>query len=319
MAETAATVVGIGGAVAVLQSLLKAYNDFLTARDFPEDFAFAQLRVALLDNATTTWAIAVGLIDESGSKRGEFLVPQPTESRINLVEETLELIQMRLGTASGYLDQYPSDEAAPQDGSGTETSHGSGVNPERGSLKAKVANRLRRMFHQPRDPQHPGTLKRTKWTLIDKNRLDGLLDKITQLVDRLNADFVPDNWKQQLNKYYADIKELGWTEEELEVIGGITADRVSKKVLERLRTERLTSNTYEEFNVDGSVMNVGNHVSENWTGEVPEFRLGDPNRFGNVNLKNGSVANIGHTFGGESPAQSAMKMLAARWAKSEEK
>lgn len=48
MAETAATIVGIAGIVGVLQNLLQCYRDFLTARDFGDDFAILQVRAALL-------------------------------------------------------------------------------------------------------------------------------------------------------------------------------------------------------------------------------------------------------------------------------
>ncbi|KAI3335867.1 hypothetical protein F4824DRAFT_500354 [Ustulina deusta] len=43
MAETAATIVGIAGIVGVLQNLLQCYRDFLTARDFGDDFAILQV------------------------------------------------------------------------------------------------------------------------------------------------------------------------------------------------------------------------------------------------------------------------------------
>jgi hypothetical protein len=101
MAE-AATAIGITGVVGVLQSLLECYKVFLTARDFGDDYAILQLRAALLENSITTWAIAVGLIDESGVPCNKFLVARPTEHNAMLVEATLALIrkQLDVGTTS---------------------------------------------------------------------------------------------------------------------------------------------------------------------------------------------------------------------------
>ena len=76
MAETAATASGIAGLMGVLQDLLQCYKDFLTARDFVDDFTVCQLRAALLENSTATWAIAVGRQYENGEPRNEFLVHQ---------------------------------------------------------------------------------------------------------------------------------------------------------------------------------------------------------------------------------------------------
>lgn len=112
MAEAVATAAGIGGLVGVLQSLLECYKDFLTARDFADDFAVCQLRAALLENSTTTWAVAVGLQHESGRPRNEFLVKPPTNKKIVLVQAALELIRNQLQTATQEVDTYTIDQEA---------------------------------------------------------------------------------------------------------------------------------------------------------------------------------------------------------------
>ncbi|KAJ6783957.1 hypothetical protein PWT90_05656 [Aphanocladium album] len=87
MAEAAATAIGIAGTVGVPQNLLQCYKDFLTARDFGDDFA-------------------------PGDK---FLVHQPTEVRAALVQAVLDLISKQLDIANNKLNAYTTEEAATQD------------------------------------------------------------------------------------------------------------------------------------------------------------------------------------------------------------
>ena len=55
MAETAATAIGIAGAVSVLQSLLQCYKDFLVARDFGRDYETRIVRLDLLQLSVKNW------------------------------------------------------------------------------------------------------------------------------------------------------------------------------------------------------------------------------------------------------------------------
>ncbi|RYP08518.1 hypothetical protein DL764_001849 [Monosporascus ibericus] len=316
MAETAATAIGITGIVGILQSLLQCYKDFLTARDFGDDYAILQLRAALLENSTTTWAIAVGLIDDSGAPCNKFLVARPTEENTRLVEATLGLIREKLDAANDELATYTSDESTSPDISTVEKTPcppTGAVSPnDKPSKMKRAANKLHRMVHRQHDEQHPGTLKRTVWTLVDKARLEDALNKVTILVDRLNTDFAPVNQKQQLDKYCQDIKDLKLSEEELTEIRNTAGDRLSQRALKMLENERLTGNRFIGMNVtkEGTV-NIGDHYDKDWKGESMTRQQGHNDLYENLSATDTAFISIGDHFGGKSPVQMRLQQLQA--------
>ncbi|KAI1137359.1 prion-inhibition and propagation-domain-containing protein [Hypoxylon sp. FL0543] len=317
MAEAAATAIGIAGVLSVLQSVLQCYKDFLTARDFAHDYATLQLRAALLENSITSWAVAVGLIDDSGVPCGKFLVARPTENNAKLVEMTLELIRERLDAANNELANYTSNAPTSQDVSNAEESPAVSQNDKPSRLK-RAANKLHRMAHRQHDEQHPGVLKRTQWALVNKAHLEDTLNKVTALVDRLNTDFAPVNQKNQLDKYCQDIKDLKLSEEDLREIGATAGDRVFRTVLKMLECERVTGNRFVGMNItkDGTV-NIGDHYDKDWDGTNMVRQQGRNDTFENLSVTDMAFVNIGDNFGGKSAVQIRLEQQqAARQAKS---
>lgn len=316
MAETVATATGIAGIISVLRSLLQCYNDFLTARDFEEDLAICQLRVALLENSTVTWAIAVGLRHESGEPRDELLVEQPTEKRAFLVQATLNLIHTQLQSAILQLDTYTTIEPVPEDGDGALESPSAGAIAEnaysdKSAMLKRFAAKVHRSIHRQHSAEHPGTLKRTTWALVDKARLEATLDKVTTLVDRLNTDFAPVDQKSQLDLYCEVVKEAKLSEEELKNIGETAGDCVFKTVVTLLNQERATGNRFMgiEVSADGT-LNIGDYYDKGWNGGAP--RQGSRNDvFQNLRVKDRAYVNIGDQFGGKSPMQVRLEQMEA--------
>ncbi|KAK6355523.1 hypothetical protein TWF696_004622 [Orbilia brochopaga] len=114
VSETTTATIGDSGIVGVLQSLLQCYRNFLTAHDFGDELAILQLRAALLENSTTAWAIAVGIIDEQEYPQNKFLVARPTENNARLAKETLASVCEQLNLANEELTrrlkQGPTDK-----------------------------------------------------------------------------------------------------------------------------------------------------------------------------------------------------------------
>ncbi|KAI1462719.1 prion-inhibition and propagation-domain-containing protein [Annulohypoxylon moriforme] len=294
MAEVAATAIGIAGVVSVLQSLLQCYKDFLTARNFEGDYAYLQLRAALLENSTATWAIAVGLIDDSGAPSNKFLVARPTEDRAG----------------------YTSDTPTSQNISNAEESPSfSLVSPEQNdkhSRTKRIANGLHRVVHKRHSEKLLGVMKQTVWALVDKARLEANLNKVTMLVDRLNIDFTPVNQKQQLDKYYQTIKNIDMCEEDLSIIGEIPSDQISRRVLKMLENERLIGNRFIVMNVskEGTV-NIGDHYDKDWRGESTIWQQARNDTYENLSVTDMAFVNIGVNFGGKSPVQIRLEQLTA--------
>ncbi|KAJ6256374.1 hypothetical protein Dda_8874 [Drechslerella dactyloides] len=321
-----ATAIGIAGAVGVLQSLLQCYKDFLTARDFDDDYAILQLRAALLENSTTTWSIAVGLIDESEAPRNEFLVARPTESNVKLVQQTLTLIRDQLNAANDELETYttltapsPGQDAQAARGSSPLTSGATAASRSDDTIskRKRVANKIHRMVRRQHDEQHPGTLKRTVWALVDKARLENVLNKVTTLVDRLNTDFAPLEKKKQLTKCCEDIQSLKLSEEELKAIEEAAVDKLSQNVFKILENERLTGNKFIETHVaeDGS-MNIGDYYDNDWKGNSVVRQQSRNDTYESLSVKGTAFVNIGDTFGGKSAVQIRLEqMQAARMAR----
>ena len=310
MAEVAATAIGIAGVVGVLQSLLQCYKDFLTARDFADDYAILQVRTALLENSTTTWAVSVGLIDESGAPLNKFLVAFPTEKNAKLVETALTLIRKQLDAANNELSIYTIDE----ENTGALAVSTEVANPKDTPSKMKrVANKLHRMAHRQHDAQHPGTLKRTEWALVSKERLEGTLNTVTTLVDRLNTDFAPVDQKTQLDKYCEDFKSLKLDDDELREVEKIAGDILSQKLLKMLENERLTGNRFKEMSItkEGMVV-IGDHYDENWKGQGVSRQPARNDHFEQMSVTDQAFVSIGDTFGGKSPVQIRLEQMAAR-------
>ena len=302
MAETAATASGIAGLVGVLQSLLQCYKEFLTARDFVDDFAVCQLRAALLENSTITWAIAVGLQNENGEPRNEFLVHQPTDSRAKLVKAALELTRKQLDIANKEVDAYTTEEKFDGEEESGEHSSASEVD-ERPSKMRRMAMKLHRTVHRQHDAEHPGTMKRTTWALIDKGRLEATLDKVTTLVDRLNTDFAPVDQKQQLEQYCGAVKKFQLSDQELTDIGAAVGDQVFKTVVKMLQHERATGDRFVGMKVtkEGTV-NIGDYYDKEWKGSSQ--RLPSKNdTYEKMSVTDTAFVNIGDNFGGKNPIQ----------------
>ncbi|WYZ43759.1 hypothetical protein EsH8_VII_000195 [Colletotrichum jinshuiense] len=310
-AETVATAVGISGIVSVLQSLLQCYKDFLTARDFGDDFAVCQLQAALLENSTVTWAIAVGLQHESGEPRNEFLIHKPTKERVALVRMALKLIRTQLEVANKGLDAYTT-EGIPSSATDAESPN------NKASKMTRIANKVHRTVHRQHDAEHPGTLKRTTWALVDKAWLKATLDKVTTLVDRLNTDFAPVNQKQQLDQYCRVVKELKLSDEELRELGAAVGDQMFKTVVKMLQHERATGDRFVGMKVtkEGTV-NIGDYYDKDWKGDI-QRQPSQNNTFEEFSVTDTAFVNIGDNFGGKSPIQVRLQQQqAARQAESE--
>lgn len=104
-------------------------------------------------------------------------------------------------------------------------------------MMKRVANKLHRTIHRQHDAEHPGTWKRTTWALVNKARLEATLDRVTNLVDRLNTDFPPLDPKPQLNQYCETVTKLKLTENELKEIGIAAGDYLFKTIVKLLDLE----------------------------------------------------------------------------------
>lgn len=316
MAEIAATAIGIAGVVGVLQGLLQCYKTFLTARDFGDDYATLQLRVALLENSTMTWAIAVGLIDESGVPCNKFLVVRPTENNVRLVESTLKLIRRQLDAAIEELAKYTDDAPTPHDESNAEEPLPRLTGVARPNVKPSmvkgVANKLHRTMHRQHDERHPGTFNRTIWALVDKARLDDVLNTVTKLVDRLNTDFAPVDQKQQLDRLCENLKELRMSGEELEVIRKSAGDELSQRVLKMLENEHRTGNKFVGMKITKEGMvNIGDHYDRDYKGEGMVRQQRHNDAYEDLHITDRAFFNRGDTFGGKSAVQIRLEQMQA--------
>ena len=199
MAEVAATAIGIAGTVSVLQSLLQCYKDFHTAREYPDDFEFLQIEALLLHESTRCWAIAIGFINEDGSDLKQFKIAHPTQENITSIERALKNIKKQLDRANEYLN----DTLDKPEVTGDDVLAGDGKTSSdpNGKVSKGAKKRLTDLVHRPKDPQHPGLIKRVHWAAIGKEQLETYLDKATKLRDNLQSTLPPLNMKSLAIKY----------------------------------------------------------------------------------------------------------------------
>ncbi|KAK8106821.1 uncharacterized protein PG998_008834 [Apiospora kogelbergensis] len=312
MAEAAATAIGIAGAVSVAQSLVKCYDDFLTARSFPNDYAALQVRAALLENSTKTWAVAVGLLQESGGRGSQFLVAQPTEKNIQLATRAMNSIEAQLNDTNKTISSYTTVEPTSQNNpsSSSENLAPPDINDPKPDKKAvvmhRVGDKLHRMVQRQHDALHPGTVKRTRWAMIDKAKLEDTLDTITALVDRLNADFAPAHQNRQLDQYCQGLAGLKLSDEELQEIGELLSDKVSQTVFKMLEGQRLKGDRFCNIQVtkDGDVM-IGDYYHKDFQGQHVVRVQSRNDTFEIISVTDTSSLLIGDQFGGRAPMKSA--------------
>ena len=315
MAETAATAIGIAGAASVLQSLLQCYKDFLVARDFGRDYETRVVRLDLLQLSVKNWGIVVGLIDDSGTPQQQFRVSQPTEESVKAVKRSITHIKRLFEDANKALDEYKQE--SPMAPEPHESQQNDQVAIEDNKRWKAISRKIHRTVHREHDQQHPGTIKRGQWALLDKERIDELVDDITAIVDRLQTDFPPVDKEQQLGLYHTEILKMGLTDEELVILKNIakSTDTLLEKVTDMTVKERETGNSYKNFETtDDATVIMGDYVSDG------QKRSGGGNEYTDIKTARGALTLAGNTFGGKSPFEMAMeKMKQAKAVRAEEK
>lgn len=327
--ETAATFIGIAGVASVLQSLLQCYDDFLTARDFGRDYKTAALQLRLLQNSTRSWGLAIGLIDENEAAKKQFLIAQPTEENMSLISEVMSNIKALLNDATTALDEYTvSDQRNIDQGKAIAidqlespiVGHTEG-NPDLITFEKiqRLYEKINRSIHRRHDQQHPGTMKRTKWALISKNRLRSTVEDITALVDRLNTDFPPIDTKQQLMLSHKALDDMRLTDDEISVLADTATDRVFRKTIEMTAIERNTGSSFEEILVMGdAAIEIGDYVAADYTGQgMPGNTKGD--KFGKITVSDTAFAKIGTQYGGKTALELRFQQQEERRAKAASK
>jgi len=163
---------------------------------------------------------------------------------------------------------------------------------------------MKRTFRQEHDQQHPGTVKRTTWALVSKERIEKSVQNITNLVAQLQFNFKPLDTNKQYDSYETEIKTMGLADDELATLTNIagTVDKILKQVAEKTIQERNASNSFEVS--DNGIWTAGDYYA-------PDF---DPSKirtnargshFDNFNIKVGgdAVATTGTQYGGKTAVQ----------------
>jgi hypothetical protein len=299
MADVAATAIGIASAVSVLQSLLQCYKDFHTAREYPDDFEFLQIEALLLHESTRRWAIAIGFINEDGSDLKQFKIAHPTQENIKLIELALKRIKKELDRANEDLNDTldtpadAEDDAPAGDGK-------TGSNPK-GKLSKKAKAKLIDLVHRPKDPQHPGLIKRVHWAAIGKEQLEKYLDRVTKLRDNLESTFPPDNVESLATSYTQDIKSLEMTEDDLKAIAQYATDSLSQQVLLLVENERQTGNLFKNVDVsEEGRLQFGDEFAKDWTGKDFVKPISSKSHVKGLTVKGKAGVLVGDTYGGKS-------------------
>lgn len=317
MAETVATAAGIAGILGVLQSLLQCYKDFLVARDFADDFAICQMRAILLEKSTKTWALAVWLQHDSGEPRSECLIKEPTEENIFAVKTTLEMIRKLLQSVLQEIQAYTVEQhaqgaAAKPKASASGDSQGANSNNKKPATMARIAKKMHRTIHREHDVEHPGTMKRTTWALVDKGRLEGGLDDITKLVNQLHISFPPVDPKPQLDQYCETVKKLELNPEELKEISAASGDYLFKTIAKMLENERVTGIRFKGMKMSDDVtLNVGDYYATDWTGRAERQAAPRDDTFEELSVTGRALVNVGDQFGGKSLMQMRLEQMEA--------
>ena len=298
MAEVAATAIGIAGAVSVLQSLLQCYKDFHTAREYPDDFEFLQIEALLLHESTRRWAIAIGFINEDGSDLRQFKIAHPTQKNIQLIELALKKIKRELDRANEDLDDtFDTPADAGDDHLAGDGKTGS---DPKGKLSKKAKAKLMELVHRPKDPQHPGLIKRVHWAAIGKERLEKYLDQVTKLRDNLESTFPPDNIGSLATSYTQDIKSLEMTEDDLMAIAQYATDKLSQQVLLLVENERQTGHLFKNVDMsEGSRLQFGDEFAKDWTGKDFVKPISSESHVDRLTLKGKARVLVGDTHGGK--------------------
>ena len=177
-----------------------------------------------------------------------------------------------------------------------------------------LIKKVHRTTHRTHDPQHPGTFKRAQWALLDKERIDKLVDEISTLIGDLQTAFPPVDQRHQEELYHTAIGKMGLTDEELVMLKHIakSTDTILESVADLMVKEHETGHSFKGFitTID-SMVNVGDFVADG------QKRSGGGNEYQDIKTSRGSVTIAGNTFGGKHPLEIYMerKLEAAKAAR----
>lgn len=318
MAEVVGTAVGIAGLAGVFQSLLQIYKDILTARDFPDDYKTIQLQLLLLENCTTMWGLATGIIvDEAGTPSAldqKWLVAKPTKQQRKLAEAAIIHVTLLLGAAKKRLSEYTVAESTDTIQQEPKvTVHNEIVSTptmkedkRKARKRDKVIGKFNRILHREHDQNHPGTMKRTLWTLVDKEELKEDVEDISNLVNRLITDFTPMDEQAHLAYFNQIFDDLKLDTEEIQTISSDATDNLTKRAVEMKIEAQRSGRTFGKITLSGnSMQSVGDTVGEGYNGG---FLPQSNDWYGEVNISGNAVGFYGNSYGmGESSIDKALR------------
>jgi hypothetical protein len=303
MAETAATAIGIAGAASVLQSVLQCYRDFLVARDFGRDYETRVVKLDLLQLSMKNWGLAIGLINQSGAAQNQFHVSQSTEENIQVVKRSITHIKRLFEDANNALDEYKQESSTAAEANQSQETNQVAVEDKR--WKA-VSRKIHRTVHREHDQGHPGTIKRGQWALLDKERIDKLIEDITTVVDRLRTDFPPVDKAQLQKLYHKELLNMGLTDEDLVMLKNVakSKDTLLKEVADMAVKERQTGHLFKNFDTtNGSAVILGDFFANE------QQRSPGASSYTGIKTAAGSLTMAGNIYGGKNPLDTYIQKM----------
>lgn len=257
-------------AISVVQNIFQAFILFHSLRDFPDDYAYIQLRAALLHESTAVWAHAVGLVDsadENGNPPHTLNIRDPTPERIDLVTEALDRLLEELQEANTAMSKQPRKAIPASEG---ETAKADDEGKKRAAIKSTYRKLLKTThIWNPSNPKHPGIIPRTSFVLVHKDKLEGYLKNATRIRDELQQNFPPLDEVPQNKALIETFGHMDMTKEEQLVAVAEMPDVLCKKIFAAvLHKENGTYALFEEVNVtDFARLMVGDVFSKNFNYE----------------------------------------------------
>lgn len=290
--EVAGIVIGGVSAAALFETVMSAFQYIETGKKYGSDYQKAALRISVLELRLSRWAQRVHFSD-TAAPAGYVAA---TAEQSSLVEDLLEQIEEDLENAEKKSKRYALSNPSETDGS---------VRLERLGAKFRDLSLKRQ--------KKTSLVKKARWALQDKRRLDGLIEDITTSVNSLETMFpaIGQASSQLREAVIEDVEQLVLpaeveeadevSEPVIAVLQEITAgvDDQLREAVDIAAQRAETGDSYRNvFTSDEARAQFGDFIAKDYAG--PNFLKDRPTRYvDNVRTTGKARIQIGNSLGGK--------------------
>ncbi|RSL68983.1 hypothetical protein CEP54_002512 [Fusarium duplospermum] len=279
MAETFGAVAGALSVAALFNNCVDCLGYIQLGRDFGRDFELSQLKLDITRSRISRWGEAVAVnTNPCFTNNGSEDVDSQQAWRI--LDQIRALFEKAQEKSTPY--DHPADSRAS-------------ALPELSPVVRNLHGHIERIVHQRQ--KQTGLLKKFKWAVYDKERLDELIRHITDLVGHLENLYPMETQRRNLAKSEIETINGEPSLSALKNAASGTDDLLAEAVAGKIEAigKNETQNVLTE---ETARVKVGNYWSDSVLSRGVPVMDKTQNKAGAITARGASIVHVGTTFGG---------------------